>query len=191
MSLPGDLQAIVDELNRLSKSFADLVLPLSPQQFHWQPQPGRAWSIGQCVDHLRLSNRVYVGALAAAAEKGRQVGRTRRDPLRPNPLGRWFLWMIEPPSRLRVPVPLPEMVPASTGDPAALWTGFLDSQSEVVEVLRASSDLDLCRIRFRNPVARDLPVFNLATGFLIVAAHERRHLAQARRVRALAGFPAS
>jgi hypothetical protein len=34
-------------------------------------------------------------------------------------------------------------------------------------------------------------VFNLATGFLIVAAHERRHLAQARRVRALAGFPAS
>jgi hypothetical protein len=97
--------------------------------------------------------------------------------------------MIEPPPRFRVPVPLPAMVPPAETDFASTWSGFLATQDEVCGLLRANADLDLCGIRFRNPVAKHLPLFNLAAGFLILAAHERRHLAQALRVRARADFP--
>ena len=191
MNLPPDHQALTDELTRLSGAFAELVLPLSAVQFHWQPVPGKVWSVGQCVEHLRRTNGVYLAALTAAAQKGGSQGPARRDALRPNRLGRWFVGMIEPPPRFRVPVPLPAMVPPSQGDPGTIWTGFLGTQAGIVELLHASVGLDLCGIRFLNPVAKNLPLFNLAAGFLILAAHERRHLAQARRVRELAGFPAS
>lgn len=188
-AVPPDHRTIVEEVVRLSASFAELVLPLSANQFHWQPASGKSWSVGQCVDHLTRTNRIYLPALAAAAEAGRAAGRTRREAMRPNRLGRWFVGLIEPPARFRVPVPLPEMVPPSLGDPGTIWADFLQAQSEVVALLEATTDLDLTGIRFRNPLAKNLPLFNLATGFLVMAAHERRHLAQARRVRQEAGFP--
>lgn len=189
MNLPGDPRAVVDELARLSDCFAKLVLPLSAAQFHWQPEAGKAWSVGQCVDHLQKTNRLYAAALSAAVVQGRAAGRSGSGNMRPNRLGRWFLGMIEPPPRFRVPVPLRELVPRGDGSPETTWKGFLASQDEVVELLRASADIDLEGIRFRNPLAKNLRLFNLATGFLLIAAHERRHLAQARRVRGHASFP--
>jgi len=191
MNLPDDPRAVAAELARLTECFAKLVLPLSAAQFHWQPEPGRTWSVGQCVDHLQKTNRVYAAALSAAAAQGRAAGRSGPGTMRPNRLGRWFLGMIEPPPRFRVPVPVRELVPRGDGSPETTWSAFLASQDEVGDLLRASSDLDLEGIRFRNPVAKNLRVFNLATGFLIIAAHERRHLAQARRVRELPAFPSA
>jgi hypothetical protein len=188
-SVPADHQAIVDDLEGISATFAALLAPLSPSQFHWQAEPGRSWSVGQCVDHLARTNRLYLPALRAAADAGRSAGRTRRRALRPNLLGRWFIGIIEPPARLRVPVPRTEMVPPSDGDPKAIWEGFLRVQKEVAELVRATADLDVVSIRFRNPLARNLSMFNLGTGFQVIAAHERRHLAQARKVLAAAEFP--
>ncbi len=187
--VPSDHQAIVDDLQQLSSAFAALVTPLSPAQVHWQAEPGKSWSIGQCVDHVARTNRTYLPALAAAADKGRAAGRFRRAALSPGRFGGWFLGMIEPPPRFRVPVPLAQMLPPSGGDPQEIWTDFTGAQQEVATLVRATADLDLSGIRFRNPMAKNLPLFNLATGFLVVAAHERRHLAQARKVRALPGFP--
>lgn len=191
MNLSADPRAVEDELARLSESFAELVLPLSAEQFHWQPEAGRAWSVGQCVDHLQRTNRLYAAALSSAAAEGRAAGHSGPGTMRPNRLGRWFLGMVEPPPRFRVPVPLRELVPKGEGSLETTWSGFLASQQEVVELLRASADLDLERIRFRNPLAKNLRLFNLATGFLLIAAHERRHLTQARRVREHASFPSS
>jgi hypothetical protein len=80
-------------------------------------------------------------------------------------------------------------VALSTCEKAPTWRAFLEVQEEVAELVRSSSDLDLTRLRFRNPLLAGLPLFNLATGFLVIVAHERRHLEQARAVRANAGFP--
>jgi hypothetical protein len=190
MALPADHQAILDDMAQLESEFAALLTPLTEAQVHWQAEPGRSWSVGQCVEHLTRTNKTYLPALAAAAEEGRAAGRSRRGPLRPNRLGRWFVAMIEPPARFRVPVPLPEMIPPSHGDPLAIWSGFCATQGEVAALVGTSSDLDLVGLRFRNPLAKNLRMFNLATGFLVIAAHERRHLVQARKVRAHAGFPA-
>ena len=97
--------------------------------------------------------------------------------------------MLEPPVRMRVRAPKPSLLPFSTCEKAPTWRAFLEVQEEVAELVRSSSDLDLTRLRFRNPLLAGLPLFNLATGFLVIVAHERRHLEQARAVRANAGFP--
>jgi DinB family protein len=48
--------------------------------------------------------------------------------------------------------------------------------------LGAHADLDLAGVRFPNPFVRGI-YFSLATGLHVIAAHERRHLWQAGRVR--------
>ena len=48
--------------------------------------------------------------------------------------------------------------------------------------LRRYADIDLAAVRFPNPFVRRVQ-FSLATGLHVVAAHERRHLWQAWRVR--------
>ncbi len=196
MIVPSDHQAIVDELARLQKEVEALAAPLSEEQLNWQPGPGTrgrsrgGWSIGQCIEHLARTNRIYLPALEAAAARGRSAGRVRRDALRPGWLGRWFVNEMEPPPKRRFKAPLSEMIPSASCAKAPTLAAFREAQGEIGELVRTTSDLDLTGIRFRNPLAKNLPIFNLATGFLILAAHERRHLAQALQVRASAGFPA-
>ena len=59
---------------------------------------------------------------------------------------------------------------------------FLASQDEVFAFLRTFADIDLAGVRFANPFIRGVR-FSLATGLHVIAAHERRHLWQAWRVR--------
>ncbi|MEO8277989.1 MAG: DinB family protein, partial [Thermoanaerobaculia bacterium] len=141
-------------------------------------------------DHLTRTNRIYLEPLAKAAERGRVTGRLRRGELRPNLLGRWFIGEIEPPPKRRFKAPLPAMVPPSDGAKDSILADFRRVQASVTAAVQASADLDLRRIRFHNPLLRGWRVFNLATGFLVICAHERRHLAQAGAVRARPDFPA-
>ena len=50
------------------------------------------------------------------------------------------------------------------------------------EFLRRYAEIDLAGVRFPNPFIRGVR-FSLATGLHVIAAHERRHLWQAWRVR--------
>jgi len=56
------------------------------------------------------------------------------------------------------------------------------SQADVCAFLSANADFDLAGVRFPNPFVRGV-YFSLATGLHVIAAHERRHLWQAWRVR--------
>jgi hypothetical protein len=65
---------------------------------------------------------------------------------------------------------------------ADAFAHFLASHNELRNYLATNADLDLASIRFPNPF---LPAirFSLATGLHVLAAHGRRHLWQAWRVR--------
>jgi rubrerythrin len=64
------------------------------------------------------------------------------------------------------------------------------AQTEVDAILREAAGIDLNATRFVNPFF-SLIRFSVGTGFQAIAAHERRHLWQAERVREKAGFPQS
>jgi hypothetical protein len=61
---------------------------------------------------------------------------------------------------------------------------FRAYQVQYIDRLRQASGLDLARARVSSPAARWLTM-SLGSGFALMAAHERRHLWQARRVIAL------
>ena len=77
-----------------------------------------------------------------------------------------------------------------SADPEKVFADLRREHQEVQLLLSETVQLDLNRIRFRNPF---IPIlrFTVATGFLVMAAHGRRHLLQAERVTQAEGFPRS
>jgi hypothetical protein len=59
---------------------------------------------------------------------------------------------------------------------------FLGSRELFVESLHMANGLDLGRVKIPSPASWRVKL-NLAAAFALLAAHERRHLWQARRVK--------
>jgi uncharacterized damage-inducible protein DinB len=156
-----------------------LIAGLTEEQAAWRPHPA-AWSISECLDHLALTNRIYIRAMQPAAEAARRKNKIRRRAALPGYFGAWFVRSLEPPIKLKTKSPK-SIKPRTAPTLADASAAFLASHAEAQNFLRANADLDLAAITFPNPFVKGLR-FSLATGLHVIPAHERRHLHQARAV---------
>lgn len=184
--LPGEIRKILGDLEANELHAGRLVAPLDEAAFNWRPD-ARSWSTAQCLDHMNVSNRTYMEALQQTLGAARRRGRTSRGPVQPGWLERWFVSNLEPPPRRRFPAPK-KVIPALTGEKEALLGEFRQLHREIADLLRDAADLDL-GVRFPNPFV-PLIRFTAWTGFLVIPAHERRHLWQAEQLQTKPGFPA-
>lgn len=181
------------ELRSNGEDAEDLAAGLGPQRLWWRPDADR-WSVGECLDHLVRTGEAYLEALDEAVEEGRRRGRIADGPHRPGLVGRCLTRLLEPPPGLeiRAPARIRPSCPGTGGpdagrDPDPL-PAFLALRGRLAERLEAADGLDLRRVRVTSPFV-PLLRFDLGSAFRVIAAHERRHLWQARRVREAEGFP--
>ena len=179
--LPADLAAIEARLDASDREARTLIAELDDDRFNWRPAE-RSWSVAQCLDHLNVANRVYLEPLRTALERARQRNAARRGPVRPGILERWFVASLEPPPRRRLPRPR-KITPAERKSRAEVGEEWERIQAEIRELLRAAAPWDLNATRFVNPFI-PLLRFSVGTGFLVIDAHDRRHVWQAQQVRA-------
>jgi DinB superfamily len=132
VTLTDDLLAIADALDAIERDVDTLCAPLDDRQFNWQPEGGRGWSIGQCLDHLTIALRGYLPAIAGAANRARRAGLARRGPIRLGFFGRVMVRNMEPPPRLRFPTPS-KMAPASRMMKVDACTRFRGVHTELRE----------------------------------------------------------
>lgn len=175
------------ECRAIYRDVEALLAGLSREQFNWRPDLGRRWSIAQNIDHLTRGNREYVAPLERAISRARP--RLDRVPGVPNWFGAWFAARMEPHAGPKLKAPS-TIVPGADLDPLEARKAFDESVDRVKELLDRAWAVDLSRKRFANPFLKGLPVFNVASGFLILLAHMRRHVAQAAAVRNRSDFPA-
>lgn len=164
----------------------ELVSGVPESSFNWRHAPG-TWSIGECVDHLNVTGRRYLRAFDRAIEKGRREGVLGVGPFRYGWLERLFVRSQEPPPRFRLKAPR-VFTPASNLRRDDSLASFLALQDELQQRLAQAEGLDLRRLKVSSPVSRYLKL-SLGNAFEGVAAHQRRHLWQARQVRTDAAFP--
>jgi hypothetical protein len=172
-----------EEAKAVANRLAD---DLSEAQLAWQPKPGR-WSIAECLSHLNVSIDRYLPVLDEAIEQGREGGVTGRGPFRHGFIINQIIRSMEPPPTWRASAPAllrPRPNPAAE----QLLPRFLQGQDALMQRVRATNGLHLARIRITSPASR---FFRMSLGqcFGMLAAHQRRHLWQARGVRDTDGFP--
>jgi hypothetical protein len=183
---PDDIVALERAFEANEQDARTLVDGLSESQGTWQPQPG-SWSVAECLDHLATGNRVYLDAMSPSAERALAEGRRKRGPVVPGLIGGWFVRSLEPPVNPRFKMRAPRKIRPRPSPPLAdARDQFFVSHRDVVTFLRQHAAIDLTHVVFPNPFIRGIR-FSLATGLHVLAAHERRHLWQAWRVRRAAG----
>jgi len=172
------------ELSGNDQTVQALVAGLSEEQLNWQPAAG-AWSIGQCLEHLCITNERYLAPMATALE-----GKANApvDEIRPGWVSRWFLKNFVEPSPNGRKVPAPGKIRPAARVSATVLERFLASNKACRELIVRARSKDVNRIRFWNPLAPGVR-FTVGVGFEIIASHEQRHLLQAERVKDAADFP--
>lgn len=184
-NLPHWSVRLTSDLDAADTRATAIAQNLTIAQLNWKPRP-EVWSVGQCLEHLCMSNEVYIGPIAEAL-RGAPTGPVHE--IRPGWFGRWFIQRyIEPTTqRTRARAPTKATPVASQIDPSILER-FVADNARVREVIAAARAHDVNRIRFRNPFV-PLIRFTVGTGLQIIARHNHRHLLQAERVKELPQFP--
>ena len=182
--LPAWAVRLLDELDLADQRATTLAKALTPQQLNWKPTD-REWSVGQCLDHLCVASDVYMPPIASSLT-GQPAGAVTE--ITPGWFGRWFIRSYIDPSPATKRANAPKaIVPASQVDSSVLER-FLSGNQMMRELVRRAANHDVNRIRFVNPFISVIR-FSVGTGLEIIVRHQRRHLLQAERVKARAGFP--
>ena len=178
-----DFESCLLQVDASKQWFARRVLPLTLEQLRWRPDP-KSWSIGECLDHLNIALALYlpkVDDALARARSGVPVGnRLHAD---------WemeVLRMVEPPVEVRLESPTCTMPPVAT-DPERLVESFHGTRDQYVRALQQASRLDVTAVCIVEPIYPRIRSLGGTLAYL--AAHDRRHIWQAERVRQAARFP--
>ena len=169
---------LIDELRAADARALTLTRPLTTVQLNWRPSAAE-WSIGQCLDHLLVTNQVYLPPLKQAVQTG---SRAPVEEITPGWFGAWFLRNYIAPSPASKKAKAPRKITPVSEVDATILDRFLASNEETRAVMRGACEIDVNRTRFKNPFI-PLIRFTVGTGFEIIAKHQDRHLQQAERIR--------
>jgi hypothetical protein len=183
---PGiDLEGCLVQGEASKAWFHRRVLPLSIEQSRWRPD-ARRWSIAECLDHLNLMLDLYLPKIDDAIAWGLRLDQPAKECVACDQAESDALRLIEPPVAVRVSAP-PLTIPGPGVDPGWMVDQFHQTRDRSSDAVRRAFGLDLRRIWIVEPI---YPVIVSLGGTLaLIAAHDRRHIWQAERVRQAPRFP--
>ena len=169
-----------DDLRTLIRQARTVAEGLDRDRFNARPGPGR-WSVGECLDHLNATARLYLPVLTDAIHRAREKGLAGRGGSGTTWIGRVLVWTQEPPPRRATRMGTwPELEPTRDLDPAETLDAFEALHEELIVRMNEASDLDRKRVKVRSALDSRLRL-SLGDWFAFLAAHGRRHLWQADR----------
>lgn len=171
------------ELSANDQTAQTLVAGLTEEQLNWQPSPG-AWSVGQCLEHLCITNEAYLPRMISAL-RGQPDSPTEQ--ITPGAFSRWFIRNFVEPSPTSKRVSAPRKIQPGNRVALSVIDRFLSGNKACRELIVGARGKNVNRIGFWNPFVPGLR-FTVGTGLEVISGHERRHLLQAERVRAAASF---
>lgn len=181
-----ELKKRIIEAEHQTQQATNLASALTDRQFRWR-EADDTWSVGQCLVHLATATEMFLERADAAVAEARAKGWTGSGPYRGTLFGRLFLWLIEPPPKLRMTT-FENLEPPAGGSRDEVMTAFLSVQDHLVESMRRADGVDLGKARVASPMS-ELLRWSVGQCFEITLAHNRRHLQQAESVVAHPDFP--
>lgn len=159
---------------------------LDIQRLNWQPGAD-SWSVAQCLEHLLTANGEMFRPLDEALAGTKRKTFFERLPVLPGLSGRIMIKVVSPGFRQKLKAP-PSARPSASAIDAQIVNRFITQQREIIERMKKLERLDAARIVMTSPFVSFI-TYSLLDACRLIVAHERRHLAQARRVMETPAFP--
>jgi hypothetical protein len=164
---------LVSALEEISADAKKTFGNLNAAQINWKPN-GKSWSIGQCFEHLIVTNNLYFPNIQKVAR-----GRHRNNIFSKIP----FV-----PDLIAALMENSLFEPASSEVSATIIDDFVENQRKLIEKIEAVKDFETHKIKISEPLSAALNL-RLDDAFEILAMHERRHFRQAEKVLQAESFP--
>jgi hypothetical protein len=174
----GSLAVLADEYRAIAERASDVVSRVGAARVGERPSPAH-WSIAECLAHLTLASDAYQPIWREACQRARAAGLTGNGPFTLDFWGRFWVWFLEPPPKVRFPAPKP-FVPVETAAGDAL-AAFLASQDRVLSMIDSAQGLPVARMKIGSAFDQRFR-YSVWSSFCTNASHQRRHLWQAERV---------
>ena len=168
------------ELDDVSDLARGLVKSILPDDMRLRPEPD-CWSVAECLEHLNLTSECFVQLISDAQQRAREKQVFGTEPYKMDMMGRLLHWVTRPPARVKVQTstkfqpsliePLEEVLPR-----------FLSRQEQLKTEITNAAGLDLNRVKVQSPFSKWVK-YNLFSCFMLIVAHERRHLWQAENAK--------
>jgi hypothetical protein len=182
----SDLSTVLAEGRLVADEARRAFGQLSAEQVNWKPSEGD-WSIGQCFDHLIISNRPYLTVIEDIREGKRRQRAWERVPLLPQFFGKLLIRTLRADSGRNVKA-RPAFYPSSSHIAPEIIMSFVEQQDRLLHLMEASRGLNLDGITITSPVVRVI-TYSLMDAYRIIVVHEQNHFVQAGRVMELPRFP--
>ena len=175
-----ELEQYRQQFEQIAGQAQGLAAGLTEAQFSWRPAPDQ-WSIEECLSHLTMVGQVELLAIEAAIDSAKARGITGSGAFEYPIWERYILRETEPPVRHAMPAPK-RFVPLHGQPVTGVLPTFLHVQRNFGIQIERADGLDLRRVKVPTPIMSLLKL-SLGSTLAQAAAHERRHIEQARRVR--------
>lgn len=179
------LESYIDELKKISSEVEEEFSGLNGEQLNWKPG-GKSWSIGQCLEHLIISNSKYFPVMTDIAEGRKDSSFWESIPFLPKVWGRMLIKSVKEDSKKKVKTPK-LFRPSSGIISTSIVNDFVNHQNKLIEVMLKTEGIEHSMI-ITSPAAKMI-TYSLRDANTIIVNHERRHFYQAKRVKESINFP--
>lgn len=180
------MNAINSELEKISNNSKQVFGTLSSEQLNWKPN-AESWSIGQCFEHLIITNILYFPAIQNVIDGNHRNNFFSKIPFSTNLISALMKNSLKP-EQARKMKTFKVFEPSSSGVSPNIIGDFAENNRKLVEMFEACKNLEIDKIKIPEPLS---PALNLRLddAFEILLLHEQRHFLQAERVLQTEGFP--
>ncbi len=180
------IERLISALDEVTADVQAHCATLSPAQLNWKLD-AKEWSVGQCLDHLIVTNGTYRPVLSQIQAGTYRPALWQRLPGLPGFFGDLFYNTLNPTTARPVQSP-PAFRPRSSTIPSDIVAQFGAQQDELIAAMRACANLPCEQIIIASP-ALALISYSLMDAFRIMTVHEQLHLGQLLRVIEHPDFP--
>ena len=175
-----ELQEYYRQFTAIKRDAELLLEGLTEPQLMWRENTG-TWSVADCLNHLVVTGNQSLARIRSAMVDARSRGLLGRGPFRHGALGNWLIRLMDAPPTITFKAPKAYR-PALDVSVSEIVSTFFLLELGLIRALEEADGIDLARVKVSNPMSK---WFKLSLGqeFAFTAAHERRHLWQAARVR--------
>lgn len=183
-----EIQGFINAARSAADDAKALFGGLSERQLNWKPN-AESWSVGQCLNHLIVTNELEFPAIEAALKNGYRNPFWGRIGFLPGYFGKMVLTAVQPenPKKWKAPK---IFRPTQSAVSADIVNEFVANQQKTISLMQASENLDLTKTIIVSPIS-SFVTYSLFDTYKILITHERRHFRQAQNVMQLPEFPKS
>lgn len=175
-------EAAESELSAATEKARTLVDTTPARLFTVRPSLTQ-WSAAECLSHLSITSEMFLPVLRKALDDARAGHLAGHGTPRMDMLGRILRWFLEPPVRSRIKTTA-RFVPRSIRAKSEALAEFAALQTQLIDLLRSTRELPIGKVKIVSPFDRRVK-YNVYSAFLILTAHQRRHLWQAEQAVAM------